>query len=51
MRDIDSTPLTRWAARNPRVRWPLIAAALFALWGLAGAVAPPLELLLLSTAP
>ena len=50
MRDIDSTPLTRWAARSPRVRWPLIAAALFALWGLAGAAAPPLELLL-STAP
>jgi hypothetical protein len=50
MSDPNSTPLTRWAARNPRVRVPLIAAALFALWGLAGAVAPPLELLL-STHP
>jgi hypothetical protein len=34
MRDIDSTPLTRWADRNPRVRWPLIAAAL--LYGVTG---------------
>jgi len=41
----NSTPLSRWAARNPRVRWPLIGLALFALWGLAGFVAPPLELL------
>lgn len=46
MSDPNRMPITRWAARNPRVRWPLILAGLFALWGLAGAVAPPLELLL-----
>lgn len=44
MHDPDSTPLTRWAARNPRVRWPLVAIGLFALWGVAGGIAPPLEL-------
>lgn len=41
-----STPLSRWAERNPRVRWPLIFALIFGLGSLAGAVAPPLELLL-----
>ncbi len=25
------TPLERWAARNPRVRWPLVMLAVFAL--------------------
>ena len=40
-----TTALSRWATQAPRTRWPLIALGLFALWALAGAVAPPLELL------
>ena len=32
------TPLSLWCAVNPRVRWPLVAAALLLLWGLAGAI-------------
>ena len=31
------TPLERWCARNPRVRWPLVFCALLLIWGLAGA--------------
>lgn len=30
------TPLERWAARSPAVRWPLVLALVFFLWGLAG---------------
>jgi hypothetical protein len=37
------SPLERWAARAPRVRWPMVLVLLFALWGVAGFVAPILE--------
>lgn len=37
--------LTHLAARSPRVRLALLLAA-FALWGVAGAIAPDLEALL-----
>ncbi len=32
------SPLERWCARNPTVRWPLVALLLLFLWGLAGAL-------------
>lgn len=33
-------PITVWAERNPRVRWPIVLALLAALYGLAGAFDP-----------
>ena len=32
-------PVERWAARNPRLRWPLVFIALLLLLGLAGGIA------------
>lgn len=32
------TPLERWCARNPSVRWPLVFVAVLLVWGLAGAL-------------
>lgn len=32
------SPLERWAARNPRLRWPLVWLCIVFLWGLAGAL-------------
>lgn len=29
-------PLSRWADRDPLVRWPLVLLLLLLLWGLAG---------------
>lgn len=37
-------PLTRWAERDPEVRYPLLLVALFVAWGLAGWIADPTEL-------
>ena len=34
------SPLERWCARNPRLRWSLVAIFVLVLWGLAGAIAP-----------
>lgn len=33
---MNAFPLERWAARSPRVRWPLVLVALLVLFGLAG---------------
>lgn len=33
-------PLERWAARSPRVRWPLVLLLVVLLIGLAGGAAP-----------
>lgn len=33
-------PITAWADRSPRTRYPILLLVLFLLWGLAGAIAP-----------
>jgi len=32
----EPSPLERWCARSPRVRWPLVFLLIVFLWGLAG---------------
>lgn len=31
-------PITVWAERNPRVRWPIVLALIGAIYGVAGAI-------------
>ena len=33
-------PLAEWADRSPRLRWGLVLAFVFLMWGLAGGAAP-----------
>lgn len=34
----DRFPITVWAERNPRVRWPIVLALIAAIYGIAGAI-------------
>jgi hypothetical protein len=34
----DHWPITVWAERKPRVRWPLVLALIAAIYGIAGAI-------------